>query len=142
VNAPCKDIADLLVTAGVGTRTITADWRITQGMTMEATPDRTIHVKDAGGFAPDPKWQHDRPTVQVMIRGKPGSAEYPITQAKAQAVKDALLGRPAVTIGDTHYIGIWMIGDITPVGVDANQRPLFVCNFRLERKGLGGYRSG
>lgn len=142
MNAPCKDIADLLVTAGVGTRTITADWRITQGMTMEATPDRTIHVKDAGGFAPDPKWQHDRPTVQVMIRGKPGSAEYPTVQAKAQAVKDALLGKPGTTIGDTHYIGIWMIGDITPVGADDNGRPLFSCNFRLERSGSGGYRSG
>lgn len=142
MNAPCKDIADLLVTAGVGTRTTTADWRVTQGMTMEATPDRTIHVKDAGGFAPDPRWQHDRPTVQVMIRGKPGSAEYPIAQAKAQAVKDALLGKPGTTIGDTHYIGIWMIGDIAPVGADDNGRPLFSCNFRLERSGSGGYRSG
>lgn len=142
MNAPCEDVAGMLLRARVGTRIVGADWQITQGDEMQPSPDRTIHVQDRGGFDPDPRWQIDRPTVQVTVRGAPGDQEYPVARAKAEAVKAALLGRPAEAVGDTRYIGIWMMGDINPTGKDANGRPRFSLNFRLERSGVGGYRGG
>lgn len=139
MNLPSKDIGDLLVSMGIGTRATGADWRVAQG-TSPAKPDRCITIYDTPGLTPDPKWQQDEPTVMIHIRGAPTPDDYPVAGAKAKEVRDALLGRPSETLGGTLYAGIWSIGDVGYIGPDENGRPVFSMNFRLLRSGSGGYR--
>jgi len=92
-------------------------------------PDRVIMISDTGGIEPNPKWQLDFPTVQVMIRGNVSG--YLDTWREAKAVKDILLGINAQVINLDRWDGITMNGDLAFIGRDETLRPLFTLNFAI-----------
>ena len=130
MGAPSVDIKDELVSASIGTFGGTTGWGIYVSDEPK-DPDTTVSIFDTGGTQPDAKWIQDEPTVMVRVRGAPQG--YVAAYAKAQDVKDALLGIDPKTINATRYVGIWMNGDIISVGQDENNRPILSLNFRITR---------
>lgn len=139
MSAPCIDIKDMLISAGIGTFKATSGWGIYVSEEPTA-PDTVVTVYDTGGMDPNPKLLLDHPSVMVRVRGAAG--DYSTAWAKALAVKDALLGKAAATVNSTRYVGIWMKGDINYLGRDDNRRPLFSLNFAITREPASGtYRT-
>lgn len=124
-------IRQLLVTASVGVwEPVTeTDWTIFVGKLPVTDKRPAIGIMKAGGLTPNPKWLVDWPSIQVMVRGAPNG--YQAAAAKAQAIKDTLLGIPSQAIDGDNWNGINMIGDIASLGFDSENRPLFSLNFSL-----------
>jgi hypothetical protein len=140
VASPAENAATVLQSKGVGhttTPTPTA-WAIKIGRLMDK-PDNQICLIDSGGFNPNTKWLLDFVTVQAIIRSPKDG--YQAGYAKAQQVKDALLGLDPQAIGtaptpptpDTRdwWSGVTMLADIAYLKHDDNNRALFSINFRI-----------
>lgn len=122
-----EGMKDLLVTAGVGTEAAASGWGIWIG--KFPAKDTAVVVMHTGGITPNPRYLLDRPSMQVLVRGAPN--RYTAAWDKAQAVKDALLGLPSQDIDSDRWVAINMIGDITNLGFDDNNRVTFSLNFSL-----------
>lgn len=119
---------DLLVAAGVGVFAATSGWSIAVGKQPDA-PNTVVTVVRTGGTAPSPKWLLDFPKLQVRVRGAPG--DYQGAVAKAQAVKEALLGLPSQDLSGDRWVSVTMASDINTLGWDESNRPMFSLNFSL-----------
>jgi hypothetical protein len=126
VNIASVDIKDFLVAAGVGT--FGTDLFVSE---EPQDPDAVVTVYDTGGFDSEASYEYERPTVQVRIRGAKGG--YIAAANKAIAIKAELHGKYSETINNARYIGIWMQGDILPLGDDEKGRPVLTVNFRIHR---------
>ena len=97
-----------------------------------ASPDKAITIYDGPGLAPNPRWLLDYPSVQIRVRG--GQNDYPDAAAKAVEIRNRLLGRESYNaydgLGD-RIVSITAIGDISSVGWDDSQRPLFTFNLSM-----------
>jgi hypothetical protein len=128
---PALEARDVLVADGVGASS-GATWPIKVGP-LTSQPDAVIAIIDAPGQSPNPKWLLDFPAIQVVVRGKPD--DYPTAKAKADEVKDALLGIDAFTTpAGNRWDGVTMMGDVNYLGPDENSRPQFSLNFRIIRE--------
>lgn len=128
MTSPAEDIASILEIDALGIR----GTDIFIGLEPEDAGTLTITIYDTGGFPPNPKWLRDEPTVQCRVRGTAG--DYTSAWAKAQAIKDALLGRAPTTVGTTDYVFFIQLGDIISLGHDDNNRPMIVSNWHLARE--------
>lgn len=127
-KTPEEGIVTLLENASVGVFNSNEDWSIVIGTTIDQ-PDNLISVMGTSGKAPNPMWNIDFPSVQVKVRG--ANSNYVAARQKARDIKDALLGLPSQNVNGDRWTAINMIGDITPIGNDAKQRPMFTINFAL-----------
>jgi len=130
------DIKDQLVTDGIGTFAATTGWGIYISNEPEGNPDTAITLYPTSVAEPNPQWLLEELGLQIRVRGTPGG--YVVAQAKAQAIKDDLLGHPQVTINTTKYIGMWMTTDIIFLTTDDRGRPIFVTNWRMVREPASG----
>lgn len=128
MSDPVAGIKDILVGGGVGLFGGTAQWAIYIGKLVEI-PDDTISIFGSPGGTPNPRWLLDYPGVQVIVRGNENG--YVNARAKAQKIKDLLLGLPTQVIGGDHWLVVTMPGDIAPMGMDVKRRPMFSLNFKL-----------
>jgi len=142
-NAPSQDLKDILVTAGLGTfahGTEDSTWGIYISKEPDE-PNKIITLYDKGGSSPNPKWILDEPTVRIRVRG--AKMGYQDAWTKIEAVKDALLGITPQTVNGTYYTGILMIGDITFIHYDDNNRPIFTSTWQVIREpATSTYRTG
>lgn len=115
---------DLLVTAGVGV----FGTNLFIGK-MPRTPDAAVSIMQTGGRPANPKWLLDYPSMQVMVRG--AKNDYVGAQAKALAVKDALLGHPSQDVNGDRWVQFNMLGDIMLLGYDEEDRAMFSLNWSL-----------
>jgi len=107
-------------------------WIATIGQ-LPASPNACVTAYDTGGSTPNPLWLIDYASVQVMIRTD--VMGYQSGYAKAQEVKDTLLGVSAQAVYDSPnqvwWSGITMMGDIAFIHYDDTQRAHFSLNFRI-----------
>ena len=115
---------DILEAAGIGT--FKTDLFVGK---MPEDPDAAVSVMRSGGKSANPKWLLDEPSMQVRVRGEING--YVDAEAKAQAVKDALLGLPSQDINGDRWVQVNMIGDIVPLGFDEQNRAMFSLNWGL-----------
>lgn len=118
----------LLAAPAVVSSVVTADW-CTHISKVPTTPHRVIGLFDTGGVNPNPAILLDFKTVQVQVRGGPNDNE--LTFSKAQAIKDRLLGIDSQTVLGDRLCSLTMIGDITFMGRNDQDQPLYSINFRL-----------
>lgn len=132
------DAKDMLVTAGVGTFAATSGWSIHISKEPDGSPfpNTTITIYDTGGPGPNPKWLLEEVSIQVRIRGDVNGFQN--AWIKAQAIKDALLGKDPSTVNTTRYTGIYMDGDISFLMYDDSNRPIIALNFRTIREPASG----
>ena len=131
MNPPSRDIAAMLdeSAAALG---LTFATNLFVGE-MPTTPDACVTVYDTGGYAPEPGYVYERPTVQVAVRGARDG--YLVAHTLAQDVRDVLNGDVNDSINSARYIAIWCESDVLFAGYDDNHRPLFTVNFRIHRTG-------
>lgn len=130
-NSPADDIATYLNSAGIATIGASSGWSLSVSFEPN-TPDTSVAIYDIGGLQPDAKWLIDWPQIQVRVRG--GVNGYASAWAKAQQIKDALLGLAQVSIGGTLYVGIMIFGDINFIMYDEPNRPILTINFQIIRE--------
>lgn len=123
-NSPATDIGNYLQTQGLGTLGVD----LFVGM-LPTKPDICISVLDAPGRSPDPRYQRDEPSLQILVRG--ARRDYDVAYGVAKSVKDELNGIDPIVLDSKDYVLFVMIGNIIPVGPDENERPVFSLNFRL-----------
>lgn len=134
LNAPSKDIGDLLAGAGIGQWAATTGWAIhasrEPAFQAGVVPHTVITIYDTGGFEPLYSTPIEHPTVQVRIRGATNG--YLAAYDKAQQIRAAITGLNGQVINGVTYTG-WIMGDITFLEYDDQSRPILVINFRLMR---------
>jgi hypothetical protein len=130
-NSPAQDFTTLMQTLALGTIGAASGWSLHTAF-EPPTPNTVITAYDAGGYDADAKWLLDFVIVNVRVRGAQWG--YAAAVAKAQEIKDALLGLPPTVVGSTDYIGVWLNGDMIHLGNDQNDRPLISLNFRVARQ--------
>lgn len=128
-----ESLKDIAVSKSLGVYPPTAftqdDWVVIIGR-MTDINDQVICIAQTGGKPSNPKWNIDYPSVQFRIRGKKDGS-FITTKQKAIDVKNAFLGLPSQDINGDRLTAINAIGDVTPLGYDANDRPMFAVNFTL-----------
>lgn len=129
MNSPAQDIKDLLDSASSAIGLTFADDLFC--FKQPDSPDLCVTLYDTGGFAPQPNFRLDRPTVQARIRG--GQNQYREAYAVAEDVKEFLRNLSNQTVNGTRYIGFWAMNDIFFAGYDDKSRPEFTINFRMMR---------
>ena len=120
-----KDIAEYLEDQSVGT----VGTNIFVGQMPDA-PDECIAVMIYGGTAPDEVTEDmESPGLQVLIRCAKDDFADGLTLA--YSVFNALHGVTDTTIESTYYYRISANQSPAQMGVDGNDRPLFVINFTV-----------
>lgn len=127
-SSPAKGAADLLVAASVGTLAAATGWAIYIGRFVDK-PDSMISLYDTPGQSPNPKWLLNEPHFQVLVRGN--KDDYAGAYAKANDVRDVLLGMNAQTVNGDRWDGVLMMGDILFLHYDENSRPMFSGNYKI-----------
>ena len=124
MSSPAYNVATLLNTQGIGTSGTNLFVGLDPGGSTQ-----TISIYDTVGASPNPKWARDYPGIQIVVYGP--ANDYATGWAKAQEIKDYLLGITGQTIGTDIYFGFNMRGDISHIGWTVENRPTFTLNFRF-----------
>lgn len=128
-NAPSLDIARWLVTQNIGPFAGLTRWSIHTVMEPDGPGQHAdvITIYDTGGGDIDTdELDLASPTFQVRVR----CSKYSEGHAKARAIRDLLLRTaPIVTAGST-FVLVQLTSDVTPIGMDENQRHLLTANYR------------
>jgi hypothetical protein len=141
MNPVSVDIKDLLVNASIGAFASDADWAI--NISHEpATPDNCITIYDTGG--PRPSYHFTASTrgmlysdFQVRVRGNSYLAVWNRMQDILVVIDH--IGRFVVSgdssaESDVVYSDIQKTTEAEFLKKDANERTIFVCNFRAFRQ--------
>ena len=126
-TAPPSDaVRTILETNSIGTFASHTGWGIYIGITPNE-PNTIISIFDTGGLAPDPALDINYPGFQIVVRSD--TNDYTGGWAKAQQIKDKLLGLPSQTINGDVWAAITMNSDILYLGQDDLFRSMFSLNF-------------
>jgi len=134
MTSPAEDIGEILEDAGVGT--VGTDIYIGTIPDTDDAPHAAVGVIDTGALFLSPKWKRDELTVQVLVRGPKRS--YNVGYAKAKEVMDALLGIEPVTVNSHDYVLFVILGGISHLGNDAQDRAMFSLNFKVVLENAAG----
>lgn len=123
------DVIAALVAANIGQVTGNGDWRLRAGY-LQAEPDRSICVYEAGGMPPEAGQPVDYPKIQIRVRGN--EDDYQVVRQKLQDIYNLLHSCDAPTVLGPTYVYCYAIqSGPLPLGQDENRRPELVWNFRL-----------
>ena len=133
-NSPASDIADFLVSQGVGTYDISDTLPLIRvGGEPDIENRVLITLYDTPGVPSNPKYQRDQPSIQVRAKAK-SEMDYPSAYNAQQAVKDVILGMDRREINGSLYVGVWMKADIASLASDYNKRSILVSTYRMVRE--------
>lgn len=120
-------------------------WVLYKGWLPDSTvlADKAVALIETGGMPPSPgRIEVEYPTFQVKVRGgvlMQSTGAYLAARTEAEAIKTALHGLGPVQLPSSSAASAWYYRDIVAlqspafVGMDAQQRPVFVCNYRADR---------
>jgi len=125
------EIAAMLQTGGIGTLGATTGWTI-RVAEIPDTPNTCVSLYEYAGLPSDLTLDGTRdvtPGLQVRVRGERNG--YITARGKAEAVSVLLDGVGNTTIGTHVYKYIFATQQPSFLGLDENQRPQWVQNFRV-----------
>jgi hypothetical protein len=129
MNAPSTDIIEILVSSTKGLDLIFGT-NLFQTF-MPETPNFCVSVNDSGGYDPQSNYVYEKPTIQILVRGKLWG--YTAAYAQIKEIHNVLHDLHGEVWGGSKYIGIWTQGCVLPLGYDNNNRPMLSLNFRIHR---------
>ena len=128
-NSPAEDVKDILESSSAalsltgGTNLFIA--------TLPTSPDNCVSLYTYGGN-PQEQYDHERPSVQVIIRNRSYQTGYALARDIKYALHDQYNNK---SVNGTRYIRIHCISDILELGQDEKNRYKFSVNFMTERSG-------
>ena len=125
------DIASRLQNGTIGTIGATTGWTIRVAEIPNA-PDTCVSLYEYAGLPSDLTLDGTRdvtPGLQVRVRGERNG--YIAARQKAEAISVLLDGISNITINGTKYKYIFATQQPSFMGLDENQRPMWVQNFRV-----------
>lgn len=130
MRTPAHDTALFLAgQAGFGAFGGSTGWSVYVGR-EPLTPVDVVTCYDTGG-APGPLIDLRTPTVQVRVR----SDDYDAGWQKANEAYAALVGVTKQAVTDASILAWAPSGEVTYIGRDDKDRPLFTVNFEMLRDG-------
>lgn len=132
------EVAGVLSAAAVASSSgVSPGWYLYAGM-LPDTPDRVVAlVAPTGSAPPIPNVGVEERRFQMFVRGAPivaVSSAYAEARLKMADVMNTLHFLVGQTLSSVAYPGIVADGEATYMGEDANQRPVWVCNFSAWRQ--------
>jgi hypothetical protein len=124
VPPPSKDIIELLLSENVIEKGFV-------GSDALNIPQTFVTALDVGGTA-NPRWLRDNNRVHIRVKAQRN--EYMEGWETAQKIKDFLLGKSTIMIGDVYYIRFVINSDVYFVSYDENNRPIFAMEFTVTRE--------
>jgi len=132
MNAPARDIKDLLEASSAGTGlTFGTNLFVSQEPDGAGVADRVVTVYDTGGGELDTKRTLKTPTVMVKVRGNRHGYQNGYTLA--ELITTTLHAVENTTVNSTRYVYIIATSDINFLGYDKLNRPSWSVNFRIMR---------
>ncbi len=127
------EIAAMLQTGGIGTIGATTGWSIRVAEIPDA-PDTCVSLFEFAGSPSDISLDGARdvnPSLQIKTRGDRNG--HIVGREKAEAIALLLDGVGNTTIGTHVYKYIFANHQPAFLGLDENQRPTWVQNFRMSK---------
>jgi hypothetical protein len=124
VPPPSKDIIELLLSENIIEKGFVGSDAIN-------VPETFVTALDIGGDS-NPRWLRDNNRVHIRVKSQ--AFNYMEGWETAQRIKDFLLGKRTIMIGDVYYIRFVINSDIYLVSYDQNNRPIFAMEFTVTRE--------
>jgi len=124
VPPPSKDIIELLLDENIIDKGFVGSDAIN-------VPETFVTALDVGGTA-NPRWLRDNNRVHIRVKSQANN--YMEGWETAQKIKDFLLGKSTIMIGDVYYIRFVINSDVYFVSYDDNNRPIFAMEFTVTRE--------
>lgn len=124
VPPPSKDIIELLLSENIIEKGFVGSDAIN-------VPETFVTALDVGGTA-NPRWLRDNNRVHIRVKAQANN--YMEGWETAQKIKDFLLGKHTIMIGDVYYIRFVINSDVYFVSYDDNNRPIFAVEFTVTRE--------
>ena len=124
VPPPSQDIIQLLLTENIIEKGFVGSDAIN-------VPETFVTALDVGGDS-NPRWLRDNNRVHIRVKSK--AFQYLEGWNVAQAIKDFLLGKRTILIGDVYYVRFVSNSDPYFVSYDENNRPIFAMEFTVTRE--------
>lgn len=145
MSTPAIEIARYLAEQGVtAAHGGNADWSVHVSREPER-PDNVVTIYDTAGLDPlvldgVDGGELSQPGLQVRVRAR--GADYEAAYLLHKEIRALLVLPDAVvdgeplerTIGASHYVQIFPVGDILPLGRDDNDRHILVANYQAIRQ--------
>lgn len=114
-------LSDGLTSLTLGSNLFGGEWNVGK--------DKQTLCIEGVGFPSDQKELYEQPSVQILVRGDKGQADYRVYNM-AKEISDFLLQQSeCVTINSTDYKGFEVGSTIAPLGKDENERFVYSMNF-------------
>lgn len=126
------EIATYLTGAGIASTATTANWAIFKGMEPNS-PEKCFTLFETGGLENEGNQLTpiDRPTFQLRVRGDSFGYSTARTKLAAARVSLELIGNS--TLSGRRYVHVVAVGEAISLGIDENQLPRLVQNYRAIR---------
>ena len=124
VPPPSQDIIQLLLTENIIEKGFVGSDAIN-------VPETFVTALDVGGDS-NPRWLRDNNRVHIRVKAQ--KFQYLEGWNVAQAIKDFLLGKRTILIGDVYYVRFVSNSDPYFVSYDENNRPIFAMEFTVTRE--------
>jgi len=125
---PAKGIYDVLKAHSPSLET--GSWIIATSR-LGSSPDKQVVVINSGGRRPEPVIAQNYPSIQLIVRGAKGPGGNDDAYVQAVKCRNALLGIPSSPAAYPELASVTGIGDVTPLGYDDAERPMYSVNLQL-----------
>jgi hypothetical protein len=124
IQPPSKDIIELMLQENVIERGFV-------GSDAIAIPETFVTAIDVGGTS-NPRWLRDNSRIHIRVKSQ--ANQYMEGWEVTQKIKEFLLGKKPLKIGDVYYIRFVISSDVYLVSYDQNNRPIFALEIVVTRE--------
>ena len=124
IQPPSKDIIELLLEEEIIERGFVGSDAIN-------IPETFVTAIDVGGTS-NPRWLRDNSRIHIRVKSQ--ANQYMEGWEVTQAIKEFLLGKSPLKIGEVYYIRFVISSDVYLVSYDQNNRPIFALEIVVTRE--------
>jgi hypothetical protein len=124
ISPPSKDIIELMLDNNVISKGFV-------GSEPAECEETFVMAMDVGGNS-NPRWLRDENRIHIRVKSR--RQAYEEGWNTVQAIKEFLLGKEPVLIGNVYYVRFIISSDVYLVSYDDHNRPTFAVEFVVTRE--------